>query len=373
MPLITLLGMADAGYEFVAAPSNLKANGTTDSVAETCFLTWTAAKADPDDSPIYYRLFINDNLISDTITNTSYSVSNPESYTSRVPIHLNAVVDDDEYSSWTDDVFYTYQVSLECITNPSGLLVNGVSSDIDGTCQLTWDAATFSPAEDTTITYEIYVDGINLFSTTGTSYTLPTSTIKSWAEEKDIKVRAKGVRKGRAVYSEYTNSIYYTFTSNLHLLCASGFNNTSTSNSVNSSSQRVGGATTSAKYGVYLKFQKPVLDWDTITTMTLHIYRTEGTARGNADFNAPAVSWPESNTGLSYTTLYNMYRESDAQTTQYVEAKDKWSEVDISAIIPYLKDRAGSDHIILGMLSKGTYMFVNTDPASDNAPYVTIS
>lgn len=373
MALITLLGMADAGYEFTTAPSNLKANGETDSIAEICHLTWNAATTDPDDSPIYYRLFVNDNLISDTITSTSYSLSNPESYISRTPIYLNAVVDDDEYSGWTNNVYYTYQVSLECVSNPSGLLVNGVSSSVDGTCKLTWEAATFSPAEDTTITYEIYVDDTSLFSATGTSYTIPTSAIKEWTETKNIKVRAKGTRKGRALYSEYTNIAYYAFTSNLHLLCASGFNNTSTSNSVNSSSQRVGGATTSAKYGVYLKFQKPVLDWDTITTMTLHIYRTEGTARGNADFNAPAVSWPESNTGLSYTTLYNMYRESDAQTTQYVEAKDKWSEIDISAIIPYLRDRAGSDHIILGMLSKGTYMFVNTDPSSDNTPYITIS
>lgn len=378
MALITLLGMADAGYEFTTDPKNLKVNGGADSAAESCYLTWNAAKTEPDDLPIYYRLLINRRLISESITGTSYTVSNPESYTSRTPIMVNAIVDDDEYSNWTNTVYYTYQVSLSCITNPSGLLANGLSSAVDGTCKLTWNAAAFSPSADTTITYEIYIDNASSysFSTTDTSFTIPTSTVKNWTSEKSIKVRAKGTRKGYTIYSGYTNSVYFTFTTNLRLLCASGFNNSSTSNSVNSSSQQVGGASTSAKYGVYLKFQMPVLDWSSITKMTLHIYRTAGSARGRADFNAPPVSWPTSNTGLSYTTLYNMNKDSDgaAQTTQYVEnAATGWSEVDISKIISYLKDRAGSDHIILGMISKGTYMFVNTDPDDDNAPFITIS
>lgn len=382
MALITLLGMADAGYEFLNGPYNLKVNGETDSVAESCYLTWSAAETEPDDLPIYYRLLVNNSFISETIEGTSYTLSNPESYTSRVPIRLNALVDGDEYSAWTNTVYYTYQVSLSCITNPSNLLVNDLLSDVNGVCTLTWDAAVFSPSNGTTITYEIYIDNASSssYSTTNTHYTIPSSVVKNWTSEKTIKVRAKGTREGRTVYSGYTNNVYYTFTSNLRLLCASGFNNSPTSNSVNSSSQRVGGATASAKYGVYLKFQKPVLDWNTISTMTLHIYRTEGTARGRADFNAPPVSWPASNTGLSYTTLYNMHNDTSTdpngnkpQTTQYVEAVGKWSQVDISSIITHLKNRAGPDYIVLGMISKGTYMFVNTDPDSNEAPYITIS
>lgn len=382
MALITLLGMADAGYEFITDPDNLKVNGGTDSTAESCYLTWNAAKTEPDDLPIYYRLLINRRLISESITGTSYTVSNPESYTSRVPIMVNAIVDDDEYSNWTNTVYYTYQVSLECTKNPSSLLVNGLSTDVNGTCKLTWNAATFSPSTDTTITYEIYIDNASSYSysTTDTSYTIPTSIVKNWTSEKSIKVRARGTRKGYSVYSSYTSNVYFTFTTNLHLLCASGFNDSSESNSVNSSKQRVGGATTSAKYGVYLKFQMPVVDWSTISTMTLHIYRTDGSARGRADFNAPSVSWPASNTGLSYTTLFNMNKDTTTdsdgnkpQTTQYVEAAGKWSEVDISSIITHLKNRAGSDYIVLGMISKGTYMFVNTNPNDDDAPYITIS
>lgn len=383
MALITLLGMADAGYEFITGPKNLKVNGETNSAAEECCLTWDAAKVEPDDSPFYYRLLVNRNLISDTITGTSYTLSNPESYTTRVPIMVNAIVDGDEYSNWTNTVYYTYQVSLECIADPSNLQVNGIYGDVNGTCKLTWNAATFSPSTDTTITYEIYIDDASSysFSTTGTSFTVPTSIVKNWTSEKSIKVRAKGTRKGYSVYSSYTSSVYFTFTSNLRLLCASGFNNSSTSNSVNSSNQQVGGASTSAKYGVYLKFQMPVLDWSTISTMTLNIYRTAGSARGRADFNAPSVSWPASNTGLSYTTLYNMNKDTTTdssgnkpQTTQYVEnAATGWSKINISSIITHLKNRAGSDYIVLGMISKGTYMFVDTDPNSDNAPFITIS
>ena len=91
------------------------------------------------------------------------------------------------------------------ISAPSSLRVNGLTSDSDSTCTLTWTAATITGAAG--ITYYIYRNGVQAATTTSTSYTFTTSAISSWSNV-TLTVKAYNETTG---FSSASNAVTFTY------------------------------------------------------------------------------------------------------------------------------------------------------------------
>lgn len=194
----------------ITAPSGLTVASAT---AQTCALSWTAAKLNYTSGTITYSIRRNGTEIA-TTTSTSYTVAEATTKgwgTSASTITIvakgtdlgNTANGSTLTSSATSGVSYTYRATVT--THPSNLKVNNTTSYTGATAPLTWSAAAFSGGQ--TPTYSIRVNGTQLTTTTSTSYTIPESTTKSYTSAVTITI----VATGGGATSNATNSVTYTY------------------------------------------------------------------------------------------------------------------------------------------------------------------
>lgn len=194
----------------ITAPSGLKVASAT---AQTCALSWTAAKLNYTNGTITYSIRRNGTEIA-TTTSTSYTVAETTTKgwgTSASTMTVvakgtslgNTASGTTLTSSATSGVSYTYRAAVT--THPSGLKINKATSYTGATAPLTWSAAAFSGGQ--TPTYSIRVDGTQIATTTNTSYTIPESTTKSYTSAVTITV----VATGGGATSNATNGVTYTY------------------------------------------------------------------------------------------------------------------------------------------------------------------
>lgn len=194
----------------ITAPSGLK---VTSATAQTCALSWTAAKLNYTSGTITYSIRRNGTEIA-TTTSTSYTVAEATTKgwgTSASTMTVvakgtslgNTASGSTLTSSATSGVSYTYRAAVT--TQPSSLKINNATSYTGATAPLTWTAAAFSGSQ--TPTYSIRVDGTQITTTTNTSYTIPESTTKTYTSAKTITV----VATGGGATSSATNGVTYTY------------------------------------------------------------------------------------------------------------------------------------------------------------------
>lgn len=194
----------------ITAPSDLK---VTTATAQTCALSWTAAKLNYTSGTITYSIRRNGTQVT-TTTSTSYTI--PESTTKgwgtsastmtvvAVGSSLgNTASGTTLTSSATSGVTYTYKAAVT--TQPSNLKINSGTSYTGSTAPLTWSAAVFSGGQ--TPTYSIRVDDTQIDTTTSTSYTIPETITKLYTSTKTITI----VATGGGTTSNASNSVTYTY------------------------------------------------------------------------------------------------------------------------------------------------------------------
>lgn len=138
------------------------------------------------------------------------------------------------------------------ITAPTNLRVNGLTSDSDSYCTLTWTAATITGAAG--ITYYIYRNGVQVATTTSTSYTFTTSTISSWSGV-TLTVKAYNETTG---FSSASNAVTYTYVQPITLTAPTNL--------------RVNGSTSSTSSTCKLTWTASTLSGAT-GTITYYIYK----------------------------------------------------------------------------------------------------
>ena len=137
------------------------------------------------------------------------------------------------------------------ITAPSNLRVNGLTSDSDSTCTLTWTAATITGAAG--ITYYIYKNGAQVATTTGTSYTFTASAISSWSNV-TLTVKAYNETTG---FSSASNAVTFTYVQPVALTAPSNLKVNGASSSTSSAckltwtASTLSGATGTITYYIY--------------------------------------------------------------------------------------------------------------------------
>lgn len=137
------------------------------------------------------------------------------------------------------------------ITAPSNLRVNGLTSDSDSYCTLTWTAATITGAAG--ITYYIYRNGVQAATTTSTSYTFTSSTISSWSGV-TLTVKAYNETTG---FSDASNAVTYTYVQPITLTAPSNLKVNGSTSSTSSSckltwtASTLSGATGTITYYIY--------------------------------------------------------------------------------------------------------------------------
>ena len=286
----------------IAAPSNLKVNGAVSSTSSTCKLTWDAATVTGSDSGITYHIY-KDGTEYATTTSTSYTVSASEiTDWSNVSFTVAAYNEDAGYSAASNAVTFTYKAPAS-ISSPYNLKVNGLSSDTDSYCNLTWSAATLSNASGA-ITYYIYKDGTQVATTTDTSYSFSASTIKNWSNV-SLKVDAYNSEAG---WSGYSNTVTFTYKEPVTLSAPSNL--------------KVNGATSSSNSVCKLTWTASTLSGAT-GTITYHIYK-DGTDIGNTTSTSYTVSagtiagWKNARlTVKAYNSSYGYSAASNAVTFTY--------------------------------------------------------
>lgn len=137
------------------------------------------------------------------------------------------------------------------ITAPSNLRVNGLTSDSDSYCTLTWTAATITGAAG--ITYYIYRNGVQAATTTSTSYTFTTSAISSWSNV-TLTVKAYNETTG---FSSASNAVTFTYVQPVTLTAPSNLKVNGASSSTSSAckltwtASTLSGATGTITYYIY--------------------------------------------------------------------------------------------------------------------------
>ena len=198
----------------ITAPSGLK---VTSATAQTCSLSWTAAKLNYTSGTITYSIRRNGTEIT-TTTSTSCTIAESTtknwgtSASTMTVVAVGSNLGDTTSgailtSSASNSVSYTYRAIVT--TQPSGLKINSATSYTGATAPLTWSAAAFSGGQ--TPTYSIRVDGTQITTTTSTSYTIPESTTKTYTSAKTITI----VATGGGTTSSATNGVTYTYSPNI--------------------------------------------------------------------------------------------------------------------------------------------------------------
>lgn len=342
----------------ITAPSSLKINNTAASSStvygSSCSLSWTASTANPSQTITYY-IYMGGSNVGNT-TSTSYTVSSPSNYTSKTSVYIQAKAADGTWSSSSSTGYFQYAY----VSDPQNLKVNGSSSSSSGTsCTLSWSAPT-TVTPSTTVTYRIFVDGSSYASTTSTSYTFASSVVSSWTSQKTFKVDAY---TSYATCPGYSNSVTFTYVAlvtDLYLIeskCWANDYNTYAA-SVNNSTATIGRATSDAHVGIYFKFPEPS-NWNSVTSLKLHLYRKAGSASGSVTIGAPDVTWTDN---LTWGNVY--YLSSSHETSGTMAAASSWNTINITGIKSSLQSHAKSGYIVICAHSTSAYMQVDGSTGS---------
>ena len=325
----------------ITAPSNLKVNGETSSTSSSCKLTWDAATVTGSDSGITYHIY-KDGTEYATTTSTSYTVGASEiTGWSNVSFTVAAYNADAGYSKLSNSVTFTYKAPAS-ISSPYNLKVNGLTSDTDSYCELTWSAATLNNASGS-ITYYIYKDGTQIATTTDTSYSFSTSTIENWSSA-SLKVDAYNSEAG---WSGYSNTVTFTYKDPITLSAPSNL--------------KVNGATSSSNSTCKLTWTASTLSGAT-GTITYHIYKN-GTDIGNTtstSYTIPAstiTGWSNASlTVKAYNSSAGYSAASNAVTFTYkvtsatvTVSASKYATTDNSSFA-----NSGGSNCIVGRSTKDT-------------------
>ena len=341
----------------ITAPSSLKINNTAASSStvygSSCSLSWSASTANPSQTITYYIYMGGSNV--GTTTNTSYSVPNASSYTSKTSVYVQAKAADGTWSSSSSTGYFQYAY----VSNPSNLKVNGSTSSTSSSCSLTWSApATVQPSA--TVNYRIYVNNSSFATTTSTSYSFSSSTISSWTSARTIKVEAY---TSYATCPGYSNEVTFTYkpASTNVTVAASKYATTDNSSFVNSggSSCVVGRSTSSAPVGTAMKFNAPSGGWGSYSRAVLHVYRTGGSA-------SATVIVGHLNQAYSATIYCDKFYHNNYTSqigTVSVGAASTWFSLDITSYKP-----SGSGEWGITLTSKNAYATVDGTNA-----YITLS
>ena len=341
----------------ITTPSSLKINNTAASSStvygSSCSLSWSASTANPSQTITYY-IYMGGSNVGNT-TNTSYSVPNASSYTSKTSVYVQAKAADGTWSSSSSTGYFQYAY----VSNPSNLKVNGSTSSTSSSCSLTWSApATVQPSA--TVTYRIYVNNSSFATTTSTSYSFSSSTISSWTSARTIKVEAY---TSYATCPGYSNEVTFTYkpASTNVTVAASKYATTDNSSFANSggSSCVVGRSTSSAPVGTAMKFNAPSGGWSSYSRAVLHVYRTGGSA--SATVIVGHLNQAYSATIYCDKFYYNNYTSQIG--TVSVGAASTWFSLDITSYKP-----SGSGEWGITLTSKNAYATVDGTNA-----YITLS
>lgn len=341
----------------ITAPSSLKINNTAASSStvygSSCSLSWSASTANPSQTITYYIYMGGSNV--GTTTNTSYSVPNASSYTSKTSVYVQAKAADGTWSSSSSTGYFQYAY----VSNPSNLKVNGSASSTSSSCSLTWSApATVQPSA--TVNYRIYVNNSSFATTTSTSYSFSSSTISSWTSARTIKVEAY---TSYATCPGYSNEVTFTYkpASTNVTVAASKYATTDNSSFANSggSSCVVGRSTSSTPVGTAMKFNAPSGGWGSYSRAVLHVYRTGGSA-------SATVIVGHLNQAYSATIYCDKFYHNNYTSqigTVSVGAASTWFSLDITSYKP-----SGSGEWGITLTSKNAYATVDGTNA-----YITLS
>lgn len=233
------------------------------------------------------------------------------------------------------------------ITAPTNLRVNSSTSSTSSTCKLTWTAATITGA--TGITYYIYKNGVQVATTTSTSYTFSTSTISGWSRA-SLTVKAYNAATG---YSEASNAVTFTYkaASAKVTVNASKYADTYNSSYANTGTTTsiVGRSTSDAPVGTALQFLAPRGGWSQFSKAVLHVQRTGGSASGNVRVHKLTNAYSGSISALQ--AYYGNVGTSIG--TVAVAGGTGWFSIDVSSFIP------SSGEFAVTLVCRDSYMTID--------------
>lgn len=331
----------------ISSPYNLKVNGLSSDTDSYCELTWSAATLSNASGTITYYIYKDGTQVA-TTTDTSYSFSTStiENWNS-ASLKVDAYNSEAGWSGYSNIVTFTYKEPIS-LTAPSNLKVNGLSSDTDSSCTLSWTASTLSGTTGT-ITYYIYKDGTQVASTTSTSYTFSTSTITGWSSA-SLKVRAQNSSAG---YSGYSNTVTFTYKAKSATITVNASKYADTDNSTyantGGSSCVVGRSTTDSPVGTAMQFLPPSGGWSQFSKATLHVYRNGGSASGTVRVHKLSISYSSSIGALA--AYYGNVGSSVGNVS--VSGGNGWFSIDVSSDLP------ASGEFAVTLVSRDTYMTVD--------------
>lgn len=236
------------------------------------------------------------------------------------------------------------------ITAPTNLRVNGLTSDSDSTCTLTWTAATITGAAG--ITYYIYRNGVQVATTTSTSYTFTTSAISSWSNV-TLTVKAYNETTG---FSSASNAVTFTYVEPITLTAPSNLRVNGSTSSTGSSCRltwtaaTLSGATGTITYYIYKDGAQVAT-----TTSTSYTFSTS-TITGWSGASLKVRAYNSSAGYSAYTSAVTFtYKVSDTRVTV---AASKYATTDNSSFA-----NSGGTSCIVGRSTKdkpvGTAMKFN--------------
>ena len=210
------------------------------------------------------------------------------------------------------------------ITAPSNLRVNGLTSDSDSTCTLTWTAATITGAAG--ITYYIYRNGVQAATTTSTSYTFTTSAISSWSNV-TLTVKAYNETTG---FSSASNAVTFTYVEPITLTAPGNLRVNGSTSSTGSScrltwtASTLSGATGTITYYIYK-------DGSQVATTTSTSYTfSQSTITGWSGASLKVRAYNSSAGYSAYTSAVTFtYQVSDTRVTV---AASKYATTDNSSL-----------------------------------------
>lgn len=236
------------------------------------------------------------------------------------------------------------------ITAPTNLRVNGLTSDSDSYCTLTWTAATITGAAG--ITYYIYRNGVQVATTTSTSYTFTTSAISSWSNV-TLTVKAYNETTG---FSSASNAVTFTYVQPITLTAPGNLRVNGSTSSTGSScrltwtASTLSGATGTITYYIYKDGAQVAT-----TTSTSYTFSTS-TITGWSGASLKVRAYNSSAGYSAYTSAVTFtYKVSDTRVTV---AASKYATTDNSSFA-----NSGGTSCIVGRSTKdkpvGTAMKFN--------------
>lgn len=233
---------------------------------------------------------------------------------------------------------------------PTNLRVNGSTSASASYCSLSWTAASLYGVSG--ITYYVYKDGVQIGSTTNTSYSV---SVSSGMSNVSFTVRAYNATLG---YSAYTNAVTYTYyvyvppTPTTSTVCAS--NSFTKTSSGNDYSSPICANNSSTGYAAY-EFNGDSM-FSSCSSAYLHFYVTRFPGTVRIAVRSGNDSWVSYNTGLA--------------TNATVSATEGWNTVSI-------KDALSS---LSGISSAGVKVYFRSESMTrisgdgdSNAAYIYLS